>query len=70
MHCGGQDDYVRIAARLGTEEDYRRHVRSEILRRNEVLFEDMRVMREFERFFAEAVESSCGGENEREPRSG
>jgi predicted O-linked N-acetylglucosamine transferase (SPINDLY family) len=64
-----RDDYVRIAARLGTDDDYRRHVRSEILRRNEVLFEDMRVVREFERFFVEAMGSSSGGKNERDPRS-
>jgi protein O-GlcNAc transferase len=57
-----QNDYVRIAARLGTEEDYRRHVSSEILRRNEVLFEDMRVVREFERFFVEAVGFTRGVE--------
>jgi predicted O-linked N-acetylglucosamine transferase (SPINDLY family) len=51
------DDYVRIAVRLGTEEDYRRYVRNEILRRNEVLFEDMRVVREFERCFLETVQA-------------
>lgn len=53
-----QEDYVRIAARLGTDEDYRRHVKSEILRRSEVLFEDRRAVREFERFFVEATRSS------------
>jgi predicted O-linked N-acetylglucosamine transferase (SPINDLY family) len=47
------DDYVRIAVKLGTEGDYRRHARDEILRRNEVLFEDMQVVREFERCFLE-----------------
>ncbi len=47
------NDYVRIAVKLGTEEDYRRHARDEILRRNEVLFEDMHVVREFERCFLE-----------------
>ncbi len=49
------DDYVRIAVRLGTQEDYRRYVRSEILRRNDVLFEDPRVVSEFERFFLETA---------------
>jgi protein O-GlcNAc transferase len=50
-----KDDYVRIAVKLGTEKDYRRYVSSEILRRNEVLFEDTRVVREFERCFLETV---------------
>lgn len=49
------EDFVRIAIKLGTEENYRQYVKSEILRRNEVLFEDRRVAREFERFFREAV---------------
>jgi predicted O-linked N-acetylglucosamine transferase (SPINDLY family) len=48
-----RDDYVRIAVKLGTEGDYRRYARDEILRRNEVLFEDMQVVREFERCFLE-----------------
>jgi predicted O-linked N-acetylglucosamine transferase (SPINDLY family) len=55
------DDYVRIAVQLGTEADYRRHAREEILRRSVVLFEDMRVVQEFERFFLEAVGISSGG---------
>jgi protein O-GlcNAc transferase len=52
------DDYVRIAVRLGTDADYRRHVKSEILRRNEVLFEDPRVVQEFERCFREMLARS------------
>jgi predicted O-linked N-acetylglucosamine transferase (SPINDLY family) len=48
------NDYVRIAVKLGTEKDYRRYASGEILRRNEVLFEDTRVVREFERFFETA----------------
>ena len=51
-----KDDYVRIAAKLGTQEDYRRFVRSEILRRTEVLFEDIHVVQEFERCFLEMHE--------------
>jgi predicted O-linked N-acetylglucosamine transferase (SPINDLY family) len=51
-----RNDYVRIAVKLGTEEDYRRHAKDEILRRNEVLFEDMHVVREFERCFLETVD--------------
>ena len=45
------DDYVRIALRLGRDAEYRRHVSGEISRRGEVLFEDRRVVQEFERFF-------------------
>ncbi len=52
------DDYVRIAVRLGTEADYRRHVRDEIVLRNEVLFEDPRVVQEFERCFREMLAKS------------
>ena len=49
------DDYVRIAVRLATDQDYRRHAKDEILRRSEALFEDPRVPGEFERFFLEAA---------------
>jgi len=49
-----RDDYVRIALALGTEEDKRRQTKQEILQRNHVLFEDLRAVREFERFFLEA----------------
>ncbi len=52
------DDYVRIAVKLGTGEDYRRYARSEILRRNEVLFEDLRVLNEFERCFLETTQAA------------
>ena len=47
--------YVDIAVRLGTDPAHRRTVHEEILRRNGVLFENMEVVREFERFFREAV---------------
>jgi predicted O-linked N-acetylglucosamine transferase (SPINDLY family) len=49
------DEYVRIALRLGKDADYRRQVCGEISRRNDALFEDRRVVEEFERFFAEVV---------------
>jgi predicted O-linked N-acetylglucosamine transferase (SPINDLY family) len=49
------DEYVRIALRLGSDPEYRRHVCAEVLERNPALFEDRRVVREFERFFAEAA---------------
>jgi protein O-GlcNAc transferase len=50
-----KDHYVSIVVKLGTEEDYRRRVGSEILRRNEVLFEDVRAVSEFERCFNETL---------------
>lgn len=43
--------YVKIAVRLGTEPEFRRSVREQILTRNTVLYENMDVIREFERFF-------------------
>jgi predicted O-linked N-acetylglucosamine transferase (SPINDLY family) len=59
------DDYVRIAVKLGTEKDYRRYAGSEILRRNEVLFEDVRVVREFERCFFETTQAATSARGER-----
>ncbi len=53
-----KEDYVHIAVRLGTERDYRRNASEEILRRNELLFEDMSVVREFERCFLETLASA------------
>lgn len=49
------EEYVRLAVKLGTETDYRQHIKDEIERRSEVLFENMQVVREFERFFQEAL---------------
>ena len=50
------EEYIRIAVRLGTDPEYREELRSRIQARNGVLFEDSRVVREFERFFCEAVD--------------
>jgi hypothetical protein len=44
-------DYVR----LGTDRSFNRRVRVHILAKNGNLYEDMRVVREFERFFESAV---------------
>lgn len=44
--------YVEIALRLGKDEQYREVVRADILSRNAVLYEDLQVVREFERFFS------------------
>jgi protein O-GlcNAc transferase len=49
------DDYVDIAVRLGSDRSYARQVRDRILARNEVLYEDRRVVSEFERFFLHAA---------------
>ena len=49
------DDYARIALRLAADADYRRHASEQIAARSAVLFEDRRVVAEFERFFAQAV---------------
>ncbi len=51
------DDYVAIAVRLGTDRAFRTEVREKILTRNTVLYEDKRVISEFQRFFHEALRS-------------
>jgi len=58
--AGSAQDYVERAIRLGTDRAYRAAVRSDILERNGALFEDMQVVREFERFFREAVGEKTG----------
>jgi predicted O-linked N-acetylglucosamine transferase (SPINDLY family) len=52
--------YVAIAVRLGTDPDYRAQVKAKILAANPVLYEDIEVVREFERFFVEALVLSQG----------
>jgi protein O-GlcNAc transferase len=46
--------YVAIATRLAMDNAFRAGIRQEILQRSAVLFEDIRVVQEFERFFQEA----------------
>lgn len=53
-------EYVDIAVRLGTQPDLRLAVRDRILAANTVLYEDKRVVQEFERFFTEAVSKIAG----------
>lgn len=48
------DDYVGIAVKLGTDRKYRDEVKSRILARSTILYEDPEVVSEFERFFVEA----------------
>jgi predicted O-linked N-acetylglucosamine transferase (SPINDLY family) len=48
-------DYIDIAVRLGTDPAQAQRLRREILARNHTLFEEPRVVQEFERFFSDAV---------------
>ncbi len=47
--------YVDIAVQLGTDFSYREQIKAQILARHQVLYEDIRVVRELERFFRAAV---------------
>jgi protein O-GlcNAc transferase len=49
-------DYVDIAVRIGTDRAFAKTLRDRISANNAVLFEDRRVVLEFERFFLEAIE--------------
>jgi predicted O-linked N-acetylglucosamine transferase (SPINDLY family) len=49
------DAYVDMAVKLANDADFREAVRTRILAANGVLFEDARVVREFERFFQAAT---------------
>jgi predicted O-linked N-acetylglucosamine transferase (SPINDLY family) len=53
------DEYIRIALSLGTNADFREEIKTRIMSRNGVLFEDVEVVREFERFFVAAHEESA-----------
>ncbi|MBI3899902.1 MAG: tetratricopeptide repeat protein [Gammaproteobacteria bacterium] len=48
------DEYVEISVRLGTDRKFRDEVKSRILSRSMILYEDSAVVSEFERFFVEA----------------
>jgi protein O-GlcNAc transferase len=56
LDCIASDSrhYVDIAVRLGTDREHARAIQERILANNHVLFEDRRVVEEFERFFVEA----------------
>ncbi len=53
--AGSPEDYVKIAVQIGTDPRYRQSLRDRILAANAALYEDSRVVQEFERFFLEAV---------------
>ena len=55
--AGSPREYVDCAVRLGTDADYRHHVSRRITSAASTLFEDLQSVREFERFFNEAIES-------------
>jgi predicted O-linked N-acetylglucosamine transferase (SPINDLY family) len=48
------EHYVKIAVRLGTDPDYRAHIKTTILAANQVLYENREVIQEFERFLVAA----------------
>ena len=58
--CIAEDaqSYVDIAVRIASEPDLRHSLRQRILERNSVLFENRRVVTEFERFFTETLQRS------------
>lgn len=51
----GPAHYVELAVRIGTDSEYAKSLRRRILAHHHVLFEDTRVVSEFERFFAQAM---------------
>jgi predicted O-linked N-acetylglucosamine transferase (SPINDLY family) len=53
-----KDKYVKLAVRLGTDPAYREKIKARILAANHVLYENMEVVRDVERFFVEAVETA------------
>jgi predicted O-linked N-acetylglucosamine transferase (SPINDLY family) len=57
LDCIAEDpgEYVRIALRLGTDRPWRDSVRSRILDRKHLLYEDDAAVQELERFFLEAT---------------
>ncbi len=57
MECVAKSpaQYVEIALRLGTDAEYRRKISAKILSMSHVLFEDMEIVREYERFFLKAI---------------
>ena len=61
LECIARDaaDYVAIATRIGMDRGYARSLRERILARKHRLFEDLRVVREFERFFLEAARDAA-----------
>jgi predicted O-linked N-acetylglucosamine transferase (SPINDLY family) len=57
-----EDEYVQIALRLGTDRDWREQVRSAILSRKHLLYEDATAVRQLESFLQSAVERARSGD--------
>jgi predicted O-linked N-acetylglucosamine transferase (SPINDLY family) len=60
MECVAESPkrYIEIAVRLGTDSTYRDTIKAQIRANNHVLYENMEVVREFERFFVKAVDAA------------
>ena len=56
--AGDPAHYIKLSVELGTNKALRDAVKEKILARNHLLYEDINVVREFERFFVEACENS------------
>jgi len=50
-----EDDYINIAVKIATDKTLRNEISSKILQASDVLFENSKVIDEFERFFTDAV---------------
>lgn len=57
MNCvaGNKEEYVQMATRIGKDKDYRNTLSEQIKDRNEILFSDLRVIKELEDFFVESI---------------
>ena len=54
------EEYIAKAVQVATDRDYRRYVTERIAERSDVLFNDIEVVREHERFFDEAISCPSG----------
>lgn len=61
--ASGPEAYAALAARLGTDRDYRDEVAGRIVAAAGVLFEDARVVREHEKFFERAIAEVQAGKD-------
>jgi len=53
-----KEKYVKLAVRLGTDPALRERVKAKILANNHVLYENLDVVRESERFFLRAIKQA------------
>ena len=58
MECvaSSPEEYSKIALRLGMDKAYQEQVREEIQKRRSIIYEDIEMVRELERFFRQAVQ--------------